>query len=416
MFLILAALVTLVGSVEAIKIAAVTTLEKSADVSAIQKALAMDSGNPLLHNRLSQLYGDSLEHANLTAALEEARRATALNPHKSDYWLTLASACESVSDNTCADQALERALELSPMVPQVWWVAGNHYLRTDQPEAALPCFHRLLELGPDYAAPTFDLTLRAYGSPKMILQKVVGDEKDPRLGLAFVDFVSANNQFDAAHQAWTRIADGGSQFPFVAVRPYLERLLDHGRYQEARAIWLHLERRGIIAKPADSEEGNLVFNGGFEQLPLGAGFDWRSHPSSYTSVDFADPSPYAGAHCLRVDFPVGQNDEFEPVYQILPVVPKQTYTLTAYVRSRDITSDSGPRLRVTDADCPSCLDARTDTTVGSTPWHTVTQKFSAGPQTQAVRVAVWRQRSRVFPMEISGTFWLDDVSVRAEKY
>ncbi len=158
-----------------------------------------------------------------------------------------------------------------------------------------------------------------------------------------------------------------------------------------------------------------MFNGGFEQPPLGAGFDWRSQPSSYVSVDFADASPYEGAHCLRVDFPVGQNDEFEPVYQILPVVPNQAYTLAAYVRSRDITSDSGPRLRVTDPDCPSCLDASTDTTVGSTPWHTVTLRFSAGPQTQAVRVSVWRPRSRVFPMEISGSFWLDAVSVRAEQ-
>ena len=69
-----------------------------------------------------------------------------------------------------------------PWCRMVWWVAGNHYLRTDQPEAALPCFHRLLELSPDYAAPTFDLTLRAYGDPKMILEKVVGDGKDPRLG------------------------------------------------------------------------------------------------------------------------------------------------------------------------------------------------------------------------------------------
>ena len=257
LFLSLAALVTLVGSAEAIKIAAVTALGKSTEVSDVQKALALDPGNPVLHNRLSQLYGDSLEPSNLAEAVQEARRATALNPNKSDYWLTLASACESVRDNACADQALQRALDLSPMVPQVWWVAGNHYLRTDRPESALPCFHRLLELSPDYAAPTFDLTLRAYGDPKMILEKVVGDEKDPRLALAFADFMSANNEFDAAHQAWTQIAAGGSPFPFAAVQPYIERLLGHGRYQEAQAIWLNLEGRGVIAKPADSEPGQF---------------------------------------------------------------------------------------------------------------------------------------------------------------
>jgi len=398
------------------RVAAVTALGKSAEVSDVQKALALDPGNPALHSRLSQLYDQSLEVSNLRAAVREARQATGLNPNNPDYWQTLGSACESVGDNACADQALQRVLVLSPMVPMVWWVAGNYYLRTGRPEAALPCFHRLLELSPDYAASTFDLTLRAYRDPKMILEKVVGNERDPRLGLAFADFLNANNQFDAAHQVWAQIANGGSPFPFAAAQPYLERLLSRGQYQEARSIWLHLEALGIIAKPAASEQANLVFNGGFEQSPLGAGFDWRAQPSPYVSVDFADASPFAGAHCLRVDFPVGQNDEFEPVYQILPVEPDQAYTLAAYVRSRDITSDSGPRLRVTDPGCPNCLDAWTEPTVGSTSWHPVTVKFSAGPQTEAVRVSVWRPPSRTFPMEISGSFWLDAVSVRAEKH
>ncbi len=225
LFLSLAALVTLVGSAEAIKIAVVTALGKSAEVSDVQKALALDPGNPVLHSRLSPAlwrFSGTLESRRSRCRRRvEPRRS---NPNKSDYWLTLASACESVRDNACADQALQRALGLSPMVPQVWWVAGNHYLRTDRPEAALPCFHRLLELSPDYAAPTFDLTLRAYGNPKMILEKVVGDEKDPQLGLAFADFMSANNEFDAAHQAWTQIAGGSRAVPLCG-RTALPRAL-----------------------------------------------------------------------------------------------------------------------------------------------------------------------------------------------
>ena len=409
----LVALAALVGSAEALKIAVVTALGKSTEVSEVQTGLALDPDNPALHHRLSQLYAGSLELSHLSDGVAQARRATALNPNKSEYWLTLASACESLHNDACADQALQRALVLSPTVPQAWWVAGNHHLRSDRPEEALPYFRRLLELSPDYAAPTFDLTLHTFSDSKTILENVVGGGKDPSLALAFADFLCANNDFDAAHQAWTQIADRGSPFPFLAVRPYLERLLSHGRYQEARAIWLHLERLSIIARPAGSEQDNLVFNGGFEQRPLGAGFDWRSQPSPYASVDFADSSPYEGTRCLRIDFPIKQNDEFEPVYQIIPVASKQAYTLAAYVRSSDLTSDSGPRLRVTDAACPTCLDASTATTVGSTPWHAVTLNFFAGAQTQAVRVSVWRPRSQTFPTEISGSFWLDAVSLKA---
>jgi hypothetical protein len=415
-FLFLAALVALLGSEEAAKIAAMTTLENSDDVTVVQKAIALDPRNPTLHGQLAQLYSDSPEQSNLAAALQEARVTTAINPNKSDYWLILASVCESADDKACTDQALQRALYLAPMVPQVWWLAGNHYLRTDRPHAALPCFHRLLELSPDYAEPIFALTLSAYGDPKLILDAVVGNTKNPQLALAFADFMSANNQFDAAYQAWTQVVDGDAQFSFATVQPYIELLLNQGRYHEAQSVWAQLEARGVIARPVDRDPGNLVFNGGFEQPPVGAGFDWRSQPSPYVSTDFADASSYAGAHCLRVDFPVGQNDDFEPVYQIVPVVPDQAYALTAYVRTSDITSDSGPRLRVTDPGCPTCVDAVTDTTVGSTPWHKVTLQFTAGPQTQAVRIFVWRPRSRVFPMEISGTFWLDSVSFRAVKH
>ena len=202
------ALVVLAGSAEVIKIAAVVALGKSTEVSEVQKGLALDPDNPALHDRLSQLFGDSLGLPNLAESVRQARRATVLNPNKSDYWLNLASACESVHDNACADQAVQRALVLSPVVPLVWWEAGNYYLRADQPKAAFPCFHHLLDLSPDYAAPTFDLTLHTYGDSMMILENIVGEGKDPRLALAFADFMSAKNDFDAAHQAWTRIASG----------------------------------------------------------------------------------------------------------------------------------------------------------------------------------------------------------------
>lgn len=130
---------------QAIRIAAVTTLETSAQLADVQKAVALDPGNPIVHGRLAFLYGDSLDPSSLADAVREAQRASALDPNNPDLWLTLASACEAVRDHACADNAVRRALDLSPMVPQVWWTAANHYLRADQTGQALSCFHRLLE-------------------------------------------------------------------------------------------------------------------------------------------------------------------------------------------------------------------------------------------------------------------------------
>jgi hypothetical protein len=253
-----------------------------------------------------------------------------------------------------------------------------------------------------------------------------------------VDFLSDQGDNDTAYRIWRRVVADSRPFPFSSAAPYLERLIALGRIEEAVNVWQDLERLGIVkrneadevapgfspapaalkggATPPETEglpneKENLIFNGNFEQSPLDAGFDWRAGPRTYLAVDFSAPGAYHGAHCLRVDFTVSRNDEYEPAYQIVPVLPHHAYTLEAYVRSEDITSDTGPCLRVSDTQPAGFPDAISETTVGTTPWHPLRLSFSTGPQTRAVRLSFWRPRSRVFPMEISGTSWLDAVSL-----
>ncbi|MEJ2009480.1 MAG: hypothetical protein P8Z30_15215, partial [Acidobacteriota bacterium] len=198
-----------------------------------------------------------------------------------------------------------------------------------------------------------------------------------------------------------------------AVEPYLDRLLGAGDIPQAKKVWRVLERAGVIARPAVGGVRNLIYNGGFEHTPLNAGFGWRVPNTPYVETDFRDPSAHQGSRCLRVDYAAGQNPESEPVYELVPVEPRQCYRLRAYARSDNITSRSGPRLRVVDAECPACLSVSTGTTVGTTSWHLLTLNFTTGPRTRLIRLSVWRPRSRTFPMEISGSFWLDDVSLEA---
>ena len=230
------------GSAEVFKIAAAARLAKSSEIAKVQKGLLLDPETPELYDRLSQLETDSLQPLNLLDAVRQARRATELNPRQFSYWLQLASACESAADQACARQAFEQALGLAPRRPQVWWAAGNFYVRAGQPEAALSRFRRLLEIKPDYAAQTFDVALRAYGDPQFIWERIVAGSTDIERGLAFVNSMSANGRFDAAHQAWTWIESSGPPVPFATTRPYLERLLSHRRFEEARAVWRRLEQ------------------------------------------------------------------------------------------------------------------------------------------------------------------------------
>jgi tetratricopeptide (TPR) repeat protein len=370
--------------------------------------LRFDSSDPQLQYRLGRTYEDS----DREQSVYYLRRATALSPTNRRYWAHLGDDCESLGDTQCADEAWHRLLALCPMVPLYHWTAAQSYLRANRLDDSFAQVRTLVQLDPaDYAVASWN-SLRAVTDPDRIFDRVARF-CSPAVQAGYVDFLGERGEADAAYRIWKRVAASSGGFPLSSAQPYLERLIADHRFAEATGVWQDLERLGIV-KVAGSDAGeNAVFNGDFEQYPLNAGFDWRwSNRLNYLAVDFSATAAYHGTRCLRIDFAASRNLEYEPVYQIVPVEPKHTYRLTAYVRSDSIASDTGPFLRITDTEQPPAFrDALSGTTVGTTSWHPVHAYFATGPQTQGVRLSVWRPLGRVFPTEISGSFWLDEVSI-----
>ena len=372
-----------------------------------RRLLAWDAGDPRLEDQLGQAYKDT----NQNEALRHLERATQLSPASRLYWSDLELACESAGDARCADQARERLLRLCPMAPSYYWLVADSCLRMNRLDLAFAQFRRLLELDPTYARSVWS-HLESVQQPEPVYEKVLADNPDAKVKVGYVDFLSDEGDNEAAYRIWRRLAAGGLNVPYNSAAPYLDRLIARGRINEAVKVWQDLERLGIIK--AGSEKGNLIFNGEFETPPLKSGFDWRTGNTTYLAIDFSAPQAYRRNHCLRIDFTVGRNDEYEPVYQIVPVLPRQTYELEAFVRTQDITSDTGPCLRVRDISPEGFPNAVSETSVGTTPWHPLRLSFTTGPHTEAVEVSFWRPRSRVFPTEIVGTAWWDAVSLRPQ--
>jgi len=395
---------------QAARMAMAARLAGRFDVASLRRAIALDPGNAVYPHQLGLVYAYSAGPANLPDAIRYLEKATQLNPRKAQYWSDLGEVCDTIGDAACSNQAAERALQLSPATPRFEWKAANHFLQEGHAGEALSHFRRLLALDDAYAQPVFQVCLRVLRDPQTVYQKVLPAGSETRLQLAYLDFVSAQGGIDFANRVWQQISSEGIACRFADVKPYVENLFASGHLRQATAVWRGLERDGVIPR-ADDGAANLVYNGGFAHTPLGAGFDWQARKVPYVETDFHDPSAFRGSRCLRVDYAAGRNLESEPVYEFVPVVPGRAYRLRAELRSENITSASGPRLRVTDPDCTACLNASTQTTVGTTPWHTVALDFAAGAHTRMVRLSVWRARSRTFPMEISGSFWLDDVSI-----
>lgn len=397
---------------ESVRIAVAAWIGKSKSIVQLKRAVSLDPADPALHFRLGIGEAYDLASSDPGQGIQQLECATDLSPHDTRYWRAVASACEFNGDKQCARHAISRALALSPMTPRVHWEAGNYYLWSNDQSRALSQFQRLLELDPGYAVAIFRLSLEATNSAERVYKQVLPPTASLKLQLSYVDFLAVHGHNHSAFKIWKKVTAGKSQMKFSLVNPYLECLIGTRHYQQAEAVWHDLEHLGILGQPTEKDAGNLVFNGGFEQVPLDAGFDWEYHQEPYVTVDFRARHSYRGKHCLRIDFFDVENHQDEPVYELIPVAANRNCRLSAYVRSANIDSHSCPRLRVIDPACPNCLSVTSSAVAGTTPWHRIVLDFRTGPYTHLVCLSVWRPRSLNYPTSILGTLWLDQVSLR----
>lgn len=388
---------------------------ESGDADRMALAVSLDAGNPELHYWLAT--ANLVEGRDLSDAVSHLRRSVQLNSRPAKYWLALGRACFAAGDEGCAEQSFEQAVQRAPMMPSLEGNAAAYHAVVGNTERMLAHASRGLELDPASAGEVFTLVWHSTQDPEVLWTELAGKSKSMSVRDSYVDFVTRLGRFDLVAQHWKQA--GGASRPglaarFETVRPYLQGLMAARRYHEALLVWSDLLRQGVVSsrQPGD---GNLLFNGGFEQPILNAGFDWQTREYRYVTVEF--PSCPDGQRtkgdrrCLRMEFTAPHNVEEEPVWQVVPVSGGRLYRLSARIRSDAITSDSGPRLRVHDVLCPHCLDASTEPVVGTQGWHDASLTFRTGEQIEFIAVSVWRPRSRVFPMDISGVLWLDSVSL-----
>ena len=413
LLLTLAGLPVVVLSALIVKTAIAAQLGARATGPALRIATKLDPNNGDFHHRLGivEFYEVASEPGNNNMGILELQRATDLDSTSSLYWADLGRACETKSDFKCADIAYEKVLALSPMRPRSYWQSANYYLRTGQQEKAISGFRRLLNLDPDYAASVFSVCFGALDSPWTFYNRILAGQPNAILALQFAGFLCARGKFDVAQTIWDRTISHAPNLGFEKANRLLDLLFEQGRYGQALGAWKRLVELGLVHSLPGESGNSLVFNGGFESQPLEAGFDWRVGEARYLAVDLASSEAFEGHRCLSINFTVEQNEEYEPVYQFIPVIPQTSYALQAYTRSSGITSECGPRLRVLDPENPRVPDVSTPGTVGTTSWHEIKAFVRTGPKTRIVRLSVWRPRCREYPTRISGTFWLDKVSL-----
>jgi hypothetical protein len=114
---------------------------------------------------------------------------------------------------------------------------------------------------------------------------------------------------------------------------------------------------------------------------------------------------------LRVTFDGSANLDFSHLVQFVPVHSQTRYRFVAYLRTEDLSTDSGVRFWIFDPRRPADLSILTPNTVGTQAWTLTEADFTTGPRTHLVEIVLLRLRSQKFDNKIQGTVWVDDVSL-----
>lgn len=377
----------------------------------IRKATEWDPDNSELYAARARSLQLSIDGTDVNQVIGLYETATRVSPNTAQYWAELGGSYEWAGREEEARRAYERAKELFPNSPEINWKLGNFYLRTRKTHEALGAFHKTLLGDPRMQAPVFDLAWRAGIDNQDVLREMI--PTDTASLLAYLDFLVPRDRLDEASQTWARLLSSGARIEPQAAFPYLDALIRHERAEELEAAWaavLDLSRSGLRHRSFDASR---ITNGSFEDDILGGGLDWRVLPAEGVIVDVNNQAFFDGVRSLRIRFDGKHNVSYSHLLQYVPVKPNSVYRFIGYVRAQNITTDSGPRFQICDAKDASRLSVETEPVTGTRNWSPLQLEFKTGLETRLLVVRVARPPSRMLGNRISGTLWIDRVSLIA---
>jgi hypothetical protein len=111
-----------------------------------------------------------------------------------------------------------------------------------------------------------------------------------------------------------------------------------------------------------------------------------------------------------VRFPGTENVSFQQVTQTV-IAASGNYRLSAWLKTEGITTDQGVRFCIQDAESNQRLSFETDPIRGTNDWMEVAGYFTVPPQTNLLNLSICRLPSLRFDSKVSGTVWIDGVTL-----
>lgn len=117
-----------------------------------------------------------------------------------------------------------------------------------------------------------------------------------------------------------------------------------------------------------------------------------------------------GTRSFRIHFTGKENVDYAHTLQQV-FVTAGIYRFTTFIRTQGITTDQGVAIHIFDFETPSRLNFKTDQFLGTTDWKRIEQTIRVPRETRLLAIQLVRQPTRKFDNLVSGTAWIDHVSL-----
>ncbi len=372
------------------------------------RAAELEPSNGEYWERLGMFREYDFDNSDPYLAIQYYRKALESNPRSDLYWTNLASTYEIVGDTAHAREAYQRAKAVYPISAEVAWNYGNFLLRQSQFDDGFAEIRRAIDTDPTLIPLAISRCWQSTRDVDRLLTELLPAEIDPYFQT--LDFLAASQEPDTAQLVWSRLLTLRKPFPLSRSFPYLSYLIQQDRADEAKNVWAQaiVGSEWPYAAPPDN---SAIWNGGFEYEIANGGFGWREEPVTGASPDIDTTIFHSGKRSLRVDFAGSSNLDFHHVSQFVAVKPMTHYHFRAYLHTEDISTESGPRFVINDPHHSSERLVQTADLTGTQPWTPLEVDVNTGPQTHILLIQLRRFQSRLFDNKLSGTVWVDDVSL-----
>ena len=380
----------------------------SSDFKNWERASRIEPENAEIWYKLARFRQLDFDNADIPLAISYYRRAIQLNPRSPYYKLDLAGALEMAGNMGEADTNFRAAQAAYPISGEVSWKYGNFLLRQNRLPEAYSEIHRALAVDPSLIPLAVSRVWHSDPDIHLLLDQVLPDTAVAySQALAFL--VDAQDPA-ASLEVWRRLIAKDPHTEWKWAYVLTDMLVDKEKFEEAGAVW----RQAVDMNPgfAPAYAGNsLVYDGGFERDVSGGGFGWRQDNVGGADFDFDMDEKHSGSRSARLMFDGTKNLAYQDLFQYVLVSPATRYRFQGFLRTDQISTESGMRFEILDPKDRQHLDVLTPNETGTLPWTPEQVDFTTGPQTHVILIRLARRPSERLDNKLRGTVWIDDVSI-----